>query len=140
MTKQKSKEQKHELTIQVYQVKNELTQYGYSKGCKGLIYFSTGYNAFQLGGDDETIAKSLVNHIQTSLKKNINLPFINFEYPNNNPNIAHYGDGFFGRPQIWHNTVMLKPLPKGKRDSLSRELNKIGSIEDKRGKTIELRA
>jgi hypothetical protein len=130
----------HELTIDVYEGKGHIDTISYNKSARGMIYFITDYNMYGTKGNSKSVAKDILSYIECSLKKNINLPFITFQYPDINKNIPTFIDGFFGRPKIFSKLELMKPLSQKRKIALSRELNKIGYIEDKKGKTIELRA
>jgi hypothetical protein len=129
----------HELTIQIYEGNGEITTNGYYKNNMGMIYFIDEYSIEGIRGNSKLVAKTITKLLMGNLKKNINLPFIDFKYGNMNRSITTFADGFFGRPKVCTGATLLKPLQERRKDALTRELNKIKTIQDKKGKTIELK-
>ncbi len=132
------KEKENELEIEVYACNGEVDDNGYTTYNKGMIYFYCGNYGSAIGGKSNLVARLITDSLSNKLKKNSGIASINFVFPNQKKSFSTYADGFFGRPNICTGAILVKPLHEIRRSVLSKEIKKIGKIEDKKGRTIEL--
>lgn len=127
------------LELRIYQGAGEINSNDFRKENLKMIYFehfSSWLSGFT--GNSSFIAKAISYELSQSLSISPRIHEVKFDFGKDSHSFNYYGDGYFGRPSFWTGATLLRPLQEDRREPLRRELEKIGSIKDRKGRTVEL--
>jgi len=140
MAKRRLTTEDRTLTLDVYAGNGEVDNKGYHRRNGREIYFIYRDYIWQSVGSSRKIIGEFIQNLTRDVKNYNHLDTIVFDFDVNNTARAYFlGNRIqLRRCPLFSSAVCLRPVIQKRRETLIREINKIGVIQDVRGRRLTL--
>lgn len=128
------------LTLDVYAGNGEVNIEGYHRGNGQAVYFIHECYIWQSIGSSRKIVEELIADLERDVENYANLDTIAFDF-----DVTSAARAFFlgnkiqlKRNPLFSSAVCLRPVTQRRRETLTREIKRIGTVQDVRGRRLTL--